>query len=89
MCIKRVSGILSLVLILLVVMGQFWEDLEDMNFVEIMAFCYGCILQIATFLKSPNELRISYTKKTLEKELPLRELQYLHKKGGKLAKFLQ
>ena len=36
MCIKRVSGILSLVLILLVVMGQFWEDLEDMNFVEIM-----------------------------------------------------
>ena len=78
-----------MVLIVLVVMGQFWEDLEDMNFVEIMAFCYGCILQIATFLKLPNEVRISYTKKILEKELPLRELQYLHKKGGKLAKFLQ
>ena len=89
MCIKRASGILSLVLILLVVMGQFWEDLEDMNFVEIMTFCYGCILQIATFLKLSNEIRISYTKKTLEKELPLQELQYLHKKGGKLARFLQ
>ena len=35
---------------------------------EIMAFCYGCILQIATFLKLPNEVRISYIKKTLEKE---------------------